>query len=75
MSFKNIDEQTWLGGTGASSHMTNSLKGMRNLQANNSHITVGNGEHLYAPKIGDKVGCWWKRTKDCIKGHQVCTRY
>ena len=36
--------------------MANSLGGMRNLRANNFRITVGNGEYLYAPKIGDKVG-------------------
>ena len=29
---------------------------MRNLQANNSCITVGYREHLYAPEVGDKVG-------------------
>ena len=43
VSFKDINEQTWLGETGASAHMTNSLVGMKNIHTNNTKVTVGSG--------------------------------
>jgi len=56
IKFQDIDKQTWLGDTGASAHMTNSLVGMINIRKNKTKVTVGSGEQLPAPKIGDKVG-------------------
>ena len=40
-SCKDIDKQTWLGNTGASAHMTNSLVDMKNLHTNNTKVTAG----------------------------------
>ena len=56
VSLKDINKQIWLGDTGASAYMTNSLMGMKNVRTNNTKVTVGSGEQLIAPKIGDKVG-------------------
>ena len=48
--------QIWIGDTGASCHMTNSISGIINLQAIESNIMFGNGERLKATHIGDKEG-------------------
>ena len=34
IKFQDIDKQTWLGDTGGSAHMTNSLVGMKNIRKN-----------------------------------------
>ena len=51
-----MDEDLWLGDTGASCHMTNNLKGMRNLKKISSGIVFGNGQRLKATYVGDKKG-------------------
>ena len=51
-----ITDDIWVGDTGASSHMTMSLKGMHRLRDMEGHVTVGSGERLKVSKIGDKVG-------------------
>ena len=49
-------DDIWLGDTGASSHMTMSLKGMHRVRDMAGSVTVGSGERLKVTKIGDKVG-------------------
>ena len=51
-----IDEKIWLGDTGASAHMTMSLKGLYELQEYKGNVTVGNGNKLKVTKIGTKIG-------------------
>ena len=50
------DNELWLGDTGASCHMTNTLQGMKNLTKINTGIVFGNGQRLKATYIGDKTG-------------------
>ena len=54
--FANIPSDIWIGDTGASCHLTNSLDGMINLENCSSKITVGSGENLDCTKIGTKAG-------------------
>ena len=50
------DSKLWLGDTGASCHMTKTLRVMKNLTKNNTGIVFGNGQRLKATYIGEKVG-------------------
>ena len=50
------DNELWLGDTGASYHMTNTLECMKNLIKINTGILFGNGQRLKATYIGDKTG-------------------
>ena len=43
--FASIPNDLWIGDTGASCHMTNSLDGMINLRDYSSNVTVGSGEN------------------------------
>ena len=54
--FANIPSDVWIGDTGASCHLTNSLDGMINLEECSSKVTVGSGENLDCLKIGTKTG-------------------
>ena len=51
-----MDDELWLGDTGASCHMTNNLKGMSNLEKISTGIVFGNGQRLKAVYVGDKRG-------------------
>ena len=54
--FANIPSDVWIGDTGASCHLTNSLNGMIDLEECSSKVTVGSGENLDCLKIGTKTG-------------------
>ena len=62
MSFNNVESQSdlnqslWIADSGASSHMTNDLRGMTDLKDYSSSVKVGNGKILKATKIGRFVG-------------------
>ena len=43
---------TWIGDTGATSHMTNSDKGLTNVQIINERIKMGNGKFMVMMKKG-----------------------
>ena len=43
---------TWIGDTGATSHMTNNNKGLTNVQIVNERIKMGNGKFMVATKKG-----------------------
>ena len=43
---------TWIGDTGATSHMTNNDKGLTNVQVINQRIKMGNSKHMMATKKG-----------------------
>ena len=43
---------TWIGDTGATSHMTNNDKGLTNVQVINGRIKMGNSKHMTATKKG-----------------------
>ena len=45
-------KDTWVGDTGATSHMTNSDKGLIDVQMINEQIRVGNGKFMIATKKG-----------------------
>ena len=49
-------DQLWIGDTGASCHMTNSMQGIVNIRTIDSYIVLGNGEQLKATHVGDKKG-------------------
>jgi len=51
-----MNENIWLGDTGASSHMTMSMIGMQKIRKSNATVTVGNGERMKVHSIGDFVG-------------------
>ena len=51
-----LDESIWLGDSGASAHMTMTLKGLYHVKSYNGSVTVGNGHKLEVTKIGTKVG-------------------
>ena len=55
---RNIEniEEIWIGDTGASCHMANSMDGMINIKTINSKIIFGNGNQLKATHVGDKKG-------------------
>ena len=55
MNFKDINEHTWLVDTGVSAHITNILKGMKNLRNNYKKIMAGRGEQFIESKIRDEV--------------------
>jgi hypothetical protein len=46
--------ETWIGDTGATAHMTNSLCGFTNIRHDQSEIKFGNGNYVSSPLIGDK---------------------
>jgi hypothetical protein len=50
---KLISSHLWLADSGASTHMTNSEKGIYNVRLTETKITIGNGKHLLSHKIGD----------------------
>ena len=45
-----LHDNIWIADTGASNHMTNSLKGMYDLKPNTKYITVGNGSRMQVTK-------------------------
>ena len=45
-------KETWVGDTGATSHMMNSDKRLLNAQTINEQIRVGNGKYMIATKKG-----------------------
>ena len=49
-----LNENTWLGDTGATVHMRYSLEGMSDVKATHIPITIGSGKQL----IGTKQGTW-----------------
>ena len=51
-----IDKNVWIGDTGASSYMTHSKEGMRNMRPIKSRIIFGNGQRLQSTHVGDKYG-------------------
>ena len=51
-----IIQNVWIGDTGASSHMTNSKEGLRNMRPIKSSIIFGNGQRLQNMYVGDKYG-------------------
>ena len=51
-----IDEYVWIGDTRASSHMTHSKEGMKNMREIKSWIIFGNGQRLQSTHVGDKHG-------------------
>ena len=53
---KEVESQVWIGDTGASCHMTNSMEGLTNLRSIDSKIIFGNGEQLKATHVGNKKG-------------------
>jgi len=71
-----MDSNLWLGDTGASCHMTNSMDGMFNTKEVNTGIVFGNGQRLKAVYIGDKRGVVMQnngaRVPILMKKCQVC---
>ena len=55
------DSKLWLGDTGSSCHMTNTLEGIKNITKINICIMFGNGQRLKATYIGEKVGSLTQR--------------
>jgi hypothetical protein len=53
-SFDSIDANTWLGDTGSTAHMTNSLEGMFNLKKDQGHVCIGDGKFMKSVQIGSK---------------------
>ena len=53
-SFDSIDANTWLGDTGSTAHMTNSLEGMFDLKKDQGHVRIGDGKLMTSVKIGSK---------------------
>ena len=51
---KNTTQGIWIGDTGASCHMTNSLSGMTKLKQTNTIIQIGDGESI----TGAQIGTW-----------------
>merc|ERR1712224_562411 len=49
-------KNTWLIDSGASTHISNSLEGMKNLRKIERKIKIGSGEHVTATHIGDLFG-------------------
>ena len=56
VTFGMIDKDLWLGDSGASSHMTNSLIGMTDMENANGSVRFGNSQVLKVKKIGKKAG-------------------
>ena len=55
-TFVNINEDLWLGDSGASSYMINSLVSMTELKENRGSVRFGNNQSLEVKKIGKKKG-------------------
>ena len=55
-TYKKMDHDVWIGDSGASSHMTNSLEGMIDLRNIKSYVTFGDSKRLEVTKIGTKQG-------------------
>jgi hypothetical protein len=49
---KDNNSLTWIGDTGATSHMTNDNEGMFNIEPNNQQTVIGSGETMQAVKKG-----------------------
>jgi hypothetical protein len=49
---KTMDENIWIGDTGATCHMTNDCKGMTDVKEIKTSIVIGNGKELTATKVG-----------------------
>jgi len=47
-----LDDTVWIADTGASVHMTNTLKYLTDVKEGDSYITVGSGEDLPCRKVG-----------------------
>ena len=47
-----VGKHLWLADSGASSHMTNDESGLFNMKLIESKITIGDGKHLKAEKVG-----------------------
>jgi len=59
----NISSTTWIANTGASCHMTNSIKGLKDLKDADRIIKVGNGEKLTCNKVGTWTGSYEQEGK------------
>ena len=53
---KNQDVHLWVGDSGASCHMTNSLSGMYNIKDKEFSVTIGDGQTVQATKTGKWKG-------------------
>ncbi len=53
-SFDSIYANTWLGDTGSTAHMTNSLEGMFNLKKDQGHAHIGDRKLMTSVQIGSK---------------------
>jgi Reverse transcriptase (RNA-dependent DNA polymerase) len=51
---KAIDKYTWLGDSGATSHMTHSLEGMFDIKKDTTSVKIGNGKTMESNIIGKK---------------------
>ena len=62
-------KNTWIGDTGATSHMTNSSEGLQEVTTINEQIKMGNAKYMTATKRG-KLPCTIKQSngkhQDCI---------
>ena len=56
VTFGMIEKDLWLGDSGASSHMTNSLIGMTDVEDATGSVRFGNSQVLKVTKIGKKAG-------------------
>jgi hypothetical protein len=54
VSSKSMNRNLWIGDSGASCHMTNSMDGMINVHDIDSPIQIGTGDAVKSTKIGDK---------------------
>ena len=51
-----VNNNTWLGNTGATSHMRYSSEGMKDLQETEVPITIRSGKKIVGTKIGTRFG-------------------
>ena len=49
-----IEKNIWLGDTGSSAHMTNSLEGMFDLQKIQDKVRIGGGKFMHTVAVGSK---------------------
>ena len=47
-----MNKYTWIGGTGASPHITNSLEGIFDLSVSEGYVKVGDEQYINIKKIG-----------------------
>ena len=74
-----LEDDTWMGDTGASTHMTNSDEGMFGcIPANNQYIKVRSGERLQIMKKGRKhnAPCYRRMGENpsCIVQCELCSK-